>query len=40
MMDDLISRQVAIDAVRKMKLYIDAVNKEGERKDDEVHSDI
>lgn len=33
-------RKSILDAIRKMKLYVDAVNKVGEEKDDEIHSDI
>lgn len=33
-------RKSVLDAVRKMKLYVDAINKVGEGKDDEIHSDI
>lgn len=33
-------RKSVLDAVRKMKLYVDAVNKVREGKDDEIHSDI
>ncbi len=33
-------RKSMLDAVRKMRIVVDAVNKVGEEKDDEVHSDI
>lgn len=33
-------RKSVLGAVKKMKLYVDAINKVGEGKDDEIHSDI